>query len=58
MSFFYMPISEVHFKGFHKHALAQGSTTSTLHDGECDGGRQVMKMRNEFPTRTFGENRV
>lgn len=29
---------KVHFDEFHKHAFAQGITTSTLYDGESDRG--------------------
>lgn len=36
-----------------KHAFAHGITTSMPHDGESDGGGQVMRVRNEFLT---GEN--
>lgn len=37
----------------YKHAFAHGITMSMLHDGESDGGGQVMRVRNEFLT---GEN--
>lgn len=41
----------VKFEGSPKHTFAQGITTSMCYDGESDGGRQVMRMRNEFPIR-------